>query len=44
METNERRRKKKERKNLANGDSGEERKKNGQKLWLTLTMDPFMCV
>ena len=36
--------KKERRKNLANGDSGEERKKNGQKLRLTLIVGSFMYV
>ena len=40
----EEKRKEKERKNPANGDSEEERKKNGQKLQLTLTAGPSMCV
>ena len=36
--------KKERRKNLANGDSGEERKKYGQKLRLILTMGSSMCI
>ena len=40
----EEKRKEKERKNPANGDSEEERIKNGQKLQLTLTVGPSMCV